>query len=163
MKRLLGTMIGVGALLFFANLAQAQVTSIPPLLQGEKSYHHWTVAGVVNSGGIGTVVTCTNVNLVPVWIGVQVFDATGPAVNDPSATSVSVGPGGTVAFGTASAAGFFFDSNLGIGGLPRGAARVLATARAGIICNAILADFIGLPAGSMSSLIIAKKNVQKGQ
>ena len=130
-----------------------------------QSYHLWTIAGVVNNGAVGTLVTCTNVNTKPpfVRIGVQVFNAAGAAVNDPSATAVDVGPGGTVAFGTNIFDGLGADSNLAVGSLSRGAARVLATVRAGIICGALLADRLSVPPASMASLTIVKKIVQKGE
>jgi hypothetical protein len=90
--------IALAALAVVGSTAQAQITSIPPLLQGQASKHIWSIAGVVTASGLATVVTCTNVNTAApaVLIGVQVFDATGAAVNDPSSTSLSVGPGATV-------------------------------------------------------------------
>ncbi len=155
-------LFSVLVLLALAPAAHAQIMSIPPQLQGQASFHLWSITGFLSSGGVTTVVTCTNANTVPVRIGVQVFDNTGAAVNDPSATSLSVGPGGTVAFGAGSLAAIFIDSNLMLSSLPRGAARVLATASKGIICGALIADAISGPPTSMASLTIVKKTKQAG-
>ena len=162
----LATMVAVAALAVLGSTAHAQITSIPPTLQGQPSSHLWSIAGVVNSGGLGTVVTCTNVNTSPsipsVLIGVQVFNAAGAAVNDPSATAVDLGPGGTVAFGTVGLAGIGVNTSLAVGSLTKGAARVLATAKAGIICGALIADTTSAPPVSMASLTIVKKTKQTG-
>ncbi len=159
----LATMVAVAALAVLGSTAHAQIMSVPPDLQGEKSNHLWSIAGPVHAGALATLFSCTNTNTVPVRIGVQVFNAAGAAVNDPSATAVDVGPGGTVMFGTAGLTGFGIDSNLGAGAAgAKGAARVLATAKGGIICSALIVDALGSPPASMARLTIVKKTKQVG-
>jgi hypothetical protein len=110
-------------------------------------------------GGFG----CTNANTVGTRIGVEVFGQAGTAVNDPSATSVDVPAGGSVRFGT-NATGFLpIDSDLGAALFSKGAARVLATAKGGILCSAYLADTVNNPAGAVATLQVIKKTAQKGQ
>lgn len=147
-----------------APAAQAQITSIPPLLQGQKSYHLWSIPYVLNTAGLATVVACTNVNTkVPaVIIGVEVFNHLGAAENDVSATSLSVPAGTTVTFGTAGLLAFGNDSNLGVSSLVRASARVLATVGRGIICNAAIIDALNAPPTSMTNVNIVKKTTQKG-
>ena len=95
-------------------------------------------------------------------MGIEVFGpAGGAAFNDPSATSLNVAAGGTVLFGTGAAVGLSVNSSLG-GGSSKGSARVLATAKSGIICSAFLADPGNAPPTSMTYLTVVKKTKQKG-
>jgi hypothetical protein len=148
------------AVLFSA--AQAPVSEPPPDLQGQASTHLWTVPGVMNADHV-TVFACTNVSTRSIIVGVEVFDADGTSLNDPSATSLAVDPGGTVMFGTSIAGIFFLDSELMPGGGPfvtKGSARVLATSKSDIICSAFLTDRATSP--SMVSLSVVKKTAQQG-
>ena len=96
-------------------------------------------------------------------MGIEVFGpAGGAALNDPSAASLNVAAGGTVLFGTGAAVGLSVNSSLG-GGSSKGSARVLATAKSGIICSAFLADDGNAPPTSMTALTVVKKTKQKGQ
>lgn len=153
----------VVVLLLLSPAAHAQITSVPPLLQGQASNHLWSIPGVINSGGLGTYVSCTNANINPVRVGVEVFKSDGSSANDTSATSLSIPAGGTALFGTSTAAGFVIDSNLLISSLPKGSARVLATAKSHILCTAFVADDTSIPPASMTSLTIVKKVTQKGE
>src|SRR5438093_2965469 len=87
-----------------ATTAQAQINSPPPALQGQPSFHLWSVPGVMASGVLETFFACTNTTDDAIRVGVEVFGfAGGGAANDPSATSLNVAAGGTVLFGTGGA------------------------------------------------------------
>src|SRR5438477_8258339 len=84
-----------------ATAAHAQINSPPPALQGQASFHLWSVPGVIGGGGLETFFACTNTTDDPIRVGVEVFNfAGGAAANDTSATSLDVAAGGTVLFGT---------------------------------------------------------------
>jgi len=153
----------VPLVLAVATAVQAQIDSPPPALQGQASFHLWSVPGVIGIGGLETFFPCTNTTGAPIRVGIEVFGpAGGAAANDPSATSLNVAAGATVLFGTGAAVGLSVSSSLGIGSLSKGSARVLATAKSGIICGAFLADDFNAPPASMTSLMVVKKTKQKG-
>ena len=144
--------------------AQAQINSPPPALQGQPSFHLWSVPGVVSGGGLATFFACTNTMDDAIRVGVEVFNfAGGAAANDPSATSLNVAAGGTVLFGTGGAVGLSVSGTLGPGAISKGSARVLATKGSGIICSAFLADPGNAPPTSMTYLTVVKKTKQKGE
>jgi hypothetical protein len=150
--------------LFIASAAssvQAQIDSDPPLLAGQKSYHLFTVPGVINDG-MGTVFSCANASSDSAVVGIEVFDPTGNSLNDPSLSAIAVPPSGSVMVTTRLMAGFSPDVNLGLGVNLRAAARILATARKGIVCSAFLADPTTYPAASMGCLSVVAKTKQKG-
>jgi hypothetical protein len=98
-------------------------------------------------------------------VGVEVFGpAGGVALNDASATSQVVAPGGTVAF-SAQATGFAVESVLMVS-TTKGSARVLSTTRAkasqGILCNVVLHDQNNPTPLFMSSLPVIRKTTQQG-
>ena len=146
-------------LLLLAPVAHAQINSPPPT--GYK--HLWSVPGLVNTVTLGTFFACTNTGTASATVGVQVFNAAGVSVNDPTATAVSVAAGGTTLIMTEAAAGLSGDSILGLGVISKGSARILSSARAGIICSAFLADTLSDPPTSMTALTIVKKLAQKGE
>src|SRR2546426_8329797 len=149
--------------LAIATVAQAQIDSPPPALQGQASFHLWSVPGVMGIGVLETFFPCTNTTGAPIRVGIEVFGpAGGAAANDPSATSLNVVAGATVLFGTNGAAGLSVDGTLGAGFISKGSARVLATAKSGIICGAFLADPSNAPPASMTTLMVVKKTKQKG-
>lgn len=120
--------------------------SAPPLMMGETSFHIYSVPGVIDNGGFGSYFSCTNTTDSPIRVGVEVFGPPGGVANDPSATSLTVAAGGFVIFGTStSASGIIIDSGPGAGGISKGAARILATAKKGIICGAFAADRLNAP------------------
>src|SRR5438132_14043147 len=95
--------------LAIATVAQAQIDSPPPALQGQASFHLWSVPGVISVGGLATFFPCTNTTGAPIRVGIEVFgDSGGAAVNDPSATSLDIPAGGNVRFATGGAVGFGF-------------------------------------------------------
>ena len=146
-----------------ATAAQAQINSPPPTLQGQPSFHLWSVPGVISGGDLATFFPCRNTTGAPIRVGIEVFgDPGGAAVNDPSATSLDIPPGGNVRFATGGAVGFGFSGNLVVGPVNSGSARILATAKSGIICSAFLADSGNAPPTSMTTLTVVKKTKQKG-
>jgi hypothetical protein len=150
--------------LFVASAAasvQAQIDSDPPLLSGQKSYHLYSVAAVLNNG-MASVFGCTNMSSDAIIVGVEAFGpAGGVALNDASATSVTLSSGGTVLFTTQDLAQFTNEINLALGAIHGGSARILSTSRSGLVCTAFLAAPSN-PASSMTTLSIVKKTKQKG-
>jgi hypothetical protein len=137
--------------------------SPPPPLMGQPSFHLYSVPGVISDvGAIGTFFACSNTTDSSIRVGVEVFGPPGgSASNDPSGSSLELGPGVSVIFVTQPAAGFNVNSILGSSG-SKGLARILATKSKGIICSAFLADRLNSPPTSMADLTIVKKTKQKG-
>jgi hypothetical protein len=126
------------------------------MLQGQASFHLWSVPGVV-SNGLSTVFSCTNTTSNPIIVGVEVFGAAGgAALNDADATSLALGPGATGMFGTSAFAGFVVDSLLLPGLVHKGSARILASAGTGISCSAVLSNSETAPPVAMTNLTVAK-------
>ncbi len=152
----------VTLLLTLATVAQAQINSPTPALQGQPSFHLWSVPGIMRIAGIAPFFACTNTTGNAIRVGVEVFGPGGGApFNDASATSLNVAPSATVLFGSG-AVGIFVDSSIGIPGMSKGSARVLAAAKSGIICSAFLADDGNAPPTFMSDLTVVKNLKQKG-
>jgi hypothetical protein len=148
------------AMLVFSSVSYAQVYARPT---GILKYHLFTIPGVINDG-MGTVFTCTNALSMSVTIGVEVFaTGGGPAVNDAMATATVLAPGATVMYSTRPMTGFVADRNLGAPLIYKGSARILSTARSGVLCSAFVADPLNSPPTSMANLTIVRKTVQKGQ
>lgn len=134
---------------------------LPELLPGAKTVHLYSVPGVIgNLAGLSTFFACTSTATAPIQVGVELFAGPGggPA-NDVVATSLSIGPGATRMFGTASAAGIVMDSNLN-GHSGNGSARILATSK-NLVCTAFIADNGNFPPTSMTYLTIIAKTKQK--
>ena len=155
-------LVAIVTVLAVATAVQAQIDSPPPTLQGQASFHLWSVPGVIRTGGLGTFFACTNTTDNPIRVGVELFGpGGGAAANDPSATSLNVAASATVLFGASAAVGLSVDSSLGFLA-SKGSARVLATAKSGIICSAFLADPGNAPPASMTTLMVVNKTTQKG-
>ena len=139
----------------------AQINGPTPTLMGEPSYHIYSVPFAI-TGGNRPFFLCTNTTDAAIRVGVEGFAAVGgAAINDPSATSLSVPASGTRLFGSP-AVGLSVDSSVGIGIVSKGSARILATKSKGIICTAFLADVGNDPPTSMLQLNIVAKTKQKG-
>jgi len=146
-----------------ATLAHAQIDTAPPQLMGQPSLHLYSVPSVQAIGGLATFFGCTNTTSAPIRVGVEVFGSPGgPAFNDASATSLEINPGGTVMFGTSFAVGIPVTSSLGAGGIDNASARILATAKKGIICTAFVADNGNAPPITSWQLTIVAKTKQRG-
>jgi hypothetical protein len=123
--------------------------------------HVFTVPGVIRDGSSGTFFSRTNLDVTSVTIGVEVFGpAGGAAVNDAAASSLNVALGATVMFGMSSAVAYTINSNLGIGGMQKGSARILATSKK-IACTAWVADAANDPPTSSFQPTIIAKTKQK--
>lgn len=154
-------LLTVLVLLTLAPAAHAQINSPPPALMGQPSFHLYTVPGVIASLSVHTFFGCTNTTSANIRVGVETFFGVGgPGSNDPSVTSLDIPPGGARIFATSSAVGISVASV--VGGFGSNSARILATARSGIICSAFLADPGNSPPTSMAALTIVKKTKQKG-
>ena len=134
---------------------------LPVLSAGATTFHLYSVPGVIaGGGGLSTFFSCTSTDTATMQVGVELFASAGGAPdNDAVATSLSVGPGATVIFGTGGAAGISISSNLG-GFFSKGSARILATSKQ-LACTAFLADDGNAPPTSMAQLTIIKKTTQK--
>src|SRR5438876_9021359 len=74
---------------------------LPVLTAGATTFHLYSVPGVINGGGLATFFSCTSTDMATMQVGVETFNfAGGAASNDAAASSLSVAPGATVAFGT---------------------------------------------------------------
>ena len=150
------------ALALLAGGAQAQINSPPRPLQGQPSYHLYSVPGVMNNV-VASFFQCPNTTSANIRVGVEVFSKWGgAAINDASASSLDLAAGGGSLFGTNSTTWVTVDSNLGPGPISTGSARILATNRGGIICTAFIADPVNAPPTSMAQLNTIKKTKQKG-
>ena len=152
------------ALAWTVDVAHAQFFySPPPPLMGQPSFHLYSVPGATTEGGLGTFFACTNTTSATIRVGVEIFlEVGGGATNDPSATSLDISAGGTRLFGTDGAVWVTVDSPLGSGPFSKGSARILATAKTGIICSAFLADRLNSTPTSMVKLTVVKTTKQKG-
>ena len=159
----LRTLLAVGLSLTvtpcFAGIADSP---LPVLTAGSTTYHLYSVPGVIAGGGLDTYFSCTSTEATAtIQAGVEIFASPGgAAANDAAATSLPVGPGATVIFGTSSAVGISINSNLGAGGFSKGSARILATSKK-LVCTAFLADPGNAPPTSMAQLTIIAKLKQK--
>ena len=134
---------------------------LPVLSAGATTLHLYSVPGVIRAGGLATFFSCTSTDTATMQVGVELFFAPGGApANDAAATSLSVGAGATVIFGTSGAAGISIDSSLGGGFFSKGSARILATSKS-LACTAFLADVGNAPPTSMAQLTIIAKLKQK--
>src|SRR5207237_1647611 len=97
---------------------------LPELVPGQTTFHLYSVPSIIAGGGLGTYFGCTSTDTAPMQVGVELFFSAGGApANDAVATSLSVGPGATVIFGTGAAVGISINSSLG-GGFSKGSARI---------------------------------------
>src|SRR5438876_1191178 len=134
---------------------------LPVLAAGKTTLYLYSVPGIIAGGDLGTYFSCTSTDTAPMQVGVELFFGPGGApANDAAATSLGVGPGATVIFGTGAAVEISIDSNLG-GGFSRGSTRILATSKK-LICTAFLADRGNAPPTSMVHLDVVSKLKQKG-
>jgi hypothetical protein len=143
-------------------LAGIADSPLPVLQAGDRTIHLYSVPGILANGDLETYFSCTSLEeTATIRVGVEVFGAFGgSAANNAAATSVSVLPGATVNFGTATAASIFIDSNLGAGFLSRGSARILATSRK-LTCTVYIADPGHEPPAAGWQLTIIAKTKQK--
>ncbi len=154
----------VAVLTFAVAPARAGIVDspVPILITGEKTFHVYSVPGIIiNVGGVSSFFNCTSLDVVPIQVGVELFGLSGGGpINNPVTTSLSLAPGATVIFSTGPAAGFLISSNLGSTAYSKGSARILATSKK-LACTAFLADSGNAPPTSMVNLTIIAKTKQK--
>ena len=135
---------------------------LPVLVAGKKTLHLYSVPGVIANSLLETYFSCTSTNTATMQVGVELFGPPGGGpYNDAAATSLSVEPGATVAFGTQVAAGIQTSSILN-GHFSKGSARILATSGK-LACTAFVADPANAPPTTSWQLTIIKKTTQKGE
>jgi hypothetical protein len=142
-------------------LAGIADSPLPVLVAGKKTLHLYSVPGVIANSLLETYFSCTSTSSTTMQVGVELFGPPGGGpYNDAAATSLSVEPGATVAFGTQGAAGIGINSILN-GHFSKGSARIVATSRK-LACTAFVADPANAPPTSAWQLTIIKKTTQKG-
>jgi hypothetical protein len=152
----------LAAMVIFAQAATPALAGVVDSpLPAPFTQHVFTVPGIMAVGFLETYFSCTNLDAVPVTVGVEVFgSAGGGPSNDAAATSLSVAPGATVIFGTLAAAGISVSSVVGGGPASKGSARVLATSKK-LACTAFIADTGNAPPTVAWQLTIIKGTKQK--
>jgi hypothetical protein len=142
--------------------------SLPGLVAGKKTYHLYSVPGVLNrdaSDIVTTYFSCTSTDTATMQVGVEVFDSNGYLLNDATLTSFSLMGGHSVLFGTHQTFSELFDVSLNTGDFSgySGSARILATSKK-LVCTAFQAWGSGSPPtpSSMVYLTVIKKAKQKG-
>jgi len=171
----------VGLGFFLWTLAQAGPvaagptdTPLPTFSDSKAAVSVYIAAGVIKNNNIETDVICTNIDTVPVDIGLEVFDETGALRNSIAAGSgamLNVGVGKTVTVGTAGTAELHEDQVITLNAagnattvLRNGSGRVVATSK-NLICTAAVVDKVhtvldpatsSLPPPSLAQLQLVK-------
>jgi hypothetical protein len=155
-----------GQLAATPTLAGIADSPLPVLVAGKKTYHLYSVPGVLSFIGanLATYFACTSTDTATMQVGVEVFDSNAYLSNDAAATSFSLTPGHSVLLGTNASFGTLFDVNLNTADIfgYTGSARILATSKK-LICTAFLADHSADPPTSMVYLTVIKKTTQRGE
>ncbi len=118
-------------------------TPLPTFSDGSSSEHVYTAIGVIKNNSLETAFICTNLDTVPVHIGVEVFDKDGVLGNSiilgiGEILNVAVGATRTIA--TSGLAVFTHDHLItGLPSLRNGSGRVVATSKT-ISCTAVVVD-----------------------
>jgi hypothetical protein len=125
-----------GAVLAMPVLAGIADTPLPELEAGKKTYHLYSVPGIVSVGSYVAFFSCTSTDGVPIKIGVEAFAYDGSRQG--STLPLSVTPGATVVIGTNYPDWFNVDSVVGTGASAKLSARILATSKK-VACTAFIA------------------------
>ena len=163
----LGLLGALGVFLYAQRATPAVAATIPSSVAGFNVLY--SVPGVINSpaNALATFFQCTNNSSDTLGAAVEIYGPNGGApVNNVAANSLGLAPGMTVLFGTGFASAFAEDSVLAPGLVQKGSARILVTAAPAakyVMCSAFVADTVGNPPTSMTSLPIVKGLVQRGQ
>ncbi len=121
----------------------------------------FTVPGVINSLSLGTFFACTNTDVVPLSVGIEVFGQNGTQLVTAASNAVNLSPQSTELFSTTNALGFAVDVNLNPGVVTKGSANVWTTGKR-VVCSAFVSDNNNNPPTSMVTLTIVRKGKQKG-
>jgi hypothetical protein len=135
-----------------------------PQLSGQKTSHLYSVSGVVNAGGLGTFVSCTNAASSPAIVAVEVFtDSGGAPCNAAADNAITVNPGVTVMFASQNVDSAFFATTPMFSlptYIPLGSLRILSTQKS-VLCSAWLADAYNVPSTGIASLRVVNGLKQK--
>ena len=161
MHRALAAFVAMFTLTTAPSFAGIADSPLPVLIPGETTLHLYSIPGIIRAVSLGTFFSCTSTDKAPMRVGVEIFGVGGGApLNDAAASSLSVGPGATVMFGTSTAPGFIISSDLGAPAISKGSARVLSTSKK-LICTAFVADRFNDPPQTSFQLTIIAKLKQK--
>jgi hypothetical protein len=155
-----GAMLLLGIMAVTPAFAGIADTPLPVLEAGKKTYHVYSVPGVIEQNIVGTFFSCTSTDTAAMKVGIQLFDTVGYNGGVDPVGTLTILPGETRTFGTMAAAGINIDSMVGVG-IGRGSARILATSRK-LVCTAFVADPGSAPPAVAWQLTIVKKTTQKG-
>ena len=118
-------------------------TPLPTFSDGKAAQRVGLVPTVVKNNNLETVFICTNLDSVPIHIGVEVFDKTGALGNSIAAGNgelLNVGVGATVTIGTSGTALLTEDETITtLPNLRNGSGRIVATSPR-VACIAMLVD-----------------------
>ncbi len=148
MRKIVRALAGASLLaltLTFSTWVQAgpSDTPLPTFSDGSSSEHVYTAIGVIKNNSLETAFICTNLDTVPVHIGVEVFDKDGVLQNSINALNgqiLNVAVGATRTIATSGLAVLTHDHLItGLPSLRNGSGRVVATSKT-IACTAVVVD-----------------------
>ena len=118
-------------------------TPLPTFSDSSPALHVYTAVGVIKNNNLETAFICTNLDTVPVHIGVEVFDKDGVLQNSINALNgqiLNVAVGATRTIATSGLAVLTDDHLItGLPSLRNGSGRVVATSKT-IACTAVVVD-----------------------
>ena len=137
---------------------------LPVLDAANATVHVYSVPGVIENAGLGTLFSCTSTDTAPITVAIEIFDSGGGApLNDAVATARQLPPGNTRTFGTSDAQGVLVHQVTGagpFGSVAQGSARIVATSKK-LVCTAYVADVDNSPPITSWQLTIIAKLKQK--
>jgi hypothetical protein len=165
MKHRRSLLIALGVVFLASASAWAGIADspLPELAAGQRTYHLYSVPGIVQQGSYGAFFACTSTDSVSIRVSAEVFgNLGGSPVNDAVVNALTVAPGATVVFGVADADWFLVDSLLGGAPGPKISARILATSKK-VACTAFIATRLngGVDGEPTFPLTIIAKTKQK--
>lgn len=150
-----------------AALAGPADSPVPSISNSAATRVLFIAAGVIKNNDVETEFMCTSLDIVPVTVAVEVFDPTGGgALNNVSSAvgngTLTIPIGGTVTISTGTTAGMHEDLAItGLVNVKNGSARVLGTSTK-VVCNALVADKIGVPPNTLTSIKVFARRKQNG-
>ena len=153
--------LAVASVLLAGRASAGPLDSPLPALSGGKASLYGTISGVVNAGGLATLISCTNQGpeAMPVTIGLFV-DVGGDPCNNEVTTAVTIAPGGTELFSTGNniASSYFSTHPISTPEMfiSVGSARIVVGGK-GAFCHAVVSDMYNSPPSTSYTLPIALK------
>ncbi|OLC79648.1 MAG: hypothetical protein AUH78_00125 [Gemmatimonadetes bacterium 13_1_40CM_4_69_8] len=126
------------------------ITPLSAFTDGQTGKIVWIVPGVIKKTHMSTDFLCTNLDTVPIDIGVEAFDLDGTQLNKldgsisitgstcPTGAVLAVPPGSTVTIGLTGTAQLHEDCKIEVTAIAQGSARIVSTGKIG--CDAIALD-----------------------